>query len=348
MKYAMFPFVNTGAGEFLAGTSLTLTKTGLAAATSFTQITGSISVAAGTLGANNTVGYFQSITSGGLDSAGGALVGQRISIRPHASDTGNMTTVGTYYGLDNTSGVANTTAVGSGTNIGIFLDGKGWGVSMMSSVDDIRIASGQMASNQNGANLTLVAGDGAGTSKNGGTVTISAGNKTSGGSEGAITLNISGDVSTGPAAYVQFAINSVAQMGFGGNTNNGGVTVPIADGANWGLGKVNAPAQISAGATLQLTAGTSKQVQYLDFAAGGGAYTYNVDLLKGSGTAIIGSVMYFNIVKAASTNPTITFRNGSGGSTIISINNGTAQNIYVSFIFNGTDWKRLAYVVNAA
>lgn len=58
--------------------------------------------------------------------------------------------------------------------------------------------------------------------------------------------------------------------------------------------------------------------------------------------------MYFNVVKAASTNPTITFRNGSGGSTIISINNGTAQNIYVSFIFNGTDWKRLAYVVNAA
>ena len=188
----------------------------------------------------------------------------------------------------------------------------------------------------------------AGTSKNGGTVTISAGNKTSGGSEGAITLNISGDVSTGPAAYVQFAINSVAQMGFGGNTNNGGVTVPIADGANWGLGKVNAPAQISAGATLQLTAGTSKQVQYLDFAAGGGAYTYNVDLLKGSGTAIIGSVMYFNIVKAASTNPTITFRNGSGGSTIISINNASAQNIYCSFIYDGTNWKRLAYVVNAA
>jgi hypothetical protein len=108
-------------------------------------------------------------------------------------------------------------------------------------------------------------------------------------------------------------------------------------------------ASVSAAATDLLSVGSSPVTQTFTFAAGGGAYVYNIDLSKTllNGQAIVaGAIFNINITKAASTNPTINIRNGSGGSNIISINNASAQNWATQFMYDGTNWNRLVAVVN--
>jgi len=116
------------------------------------------------------------------------------------------------------------------------------------------------------------------------------------------------------------------------------------DGSNAGVGLVNAPAQIDSAGTDLLTVGTDNQVQRYDFAAGGGAYTYNIDL--DDTNAYEGAAFYIYIHKAASANPTINVRNKSGGSNIISLNNGNEEDYGCIFVFDGTDWQKLIVCLN--
>lgn len=116
------------------------------------------------------------------------------------------------------------------------------------------------------------------------------------------------------------------------------------DGAHLGTGRLTAPAQISGAATNLLTVGTDDQIQVLDFAAGGGAYTYNIDL--DTVAAFEGAVFYLKVTKAASTNPTIVVRNGSGGSSLVSLNNANAENYGGVFVFDGTNWNKIIFAKN--
>jgi hypothetical protein len=101
---------------------------------------------------------------------------------------------------------------------------------------------------------------------------------------------------------------------------------------------------IAAGTDL-LTVNVDAPVELFTFNAGAGAYTYDIDLDHTG--AVAGNMFMINITKAASTNPTIVVRDGSGGSTIISINNGTAENIQCLFMYTGTAWVRLEAIVNS-
>jgi hypothetical protein len=103
-------------------------------------------------------------------------------------------------------------------------------------------------------------------------------------------------------------------------------------------------AQVTAAADVTLIVGTSNPVRRYDFAAGGGTYTYNIDLSTAG--AANGDTFELYINKAASTNPTIVVRNGVAGATLVSLNNGSAQNYYSKFIFDGTNWLKMAFVLN--
>lgn len=122
-----------------------------------------------------------------------------------------------------------------------------------------------------------------------------------------------------------------------------GSSVYTEAGSNAAVGLVNSTSASSADTDL-LTVGTDNQVQYYTLSAGVGAYTYNIDL--DTTDAYEGSVFYINIDKAASTNPTINVRNGSGGSNILSINNASAENYGTMFIFDGTNWLRFICNIN--
>lgn len=115
-------------------------------------------------------------------------------------------------------------------------------------------------------------------------------------------------------------------------------------GGNVGLGQVNSPATITAAATNLLTIDTDEQVQRIDFGAGAGIYTYNIDLDLTD--AFEGACFWLYISKAASANPTIRVRNGSGGANLISLNNGLAQNYSMMFIFDGTNWLKQSGILN--
>lgn len=108
---------------------------------------------------------------------------------------------------------------------------------------------------------------------------------------------------------------------------------------------VNAPAAITAATTDLLTVGTDDPVQFYTVNAGAGAYAFNIDL--DTVGAKEGNFQELNIAKAASTNPTINIRNGSGGTNIVTaINNASAQNWYFKFVFDGTNWVRLVAHIN--
>ena len=107
---------------------------------------------------------------------------------------------------------------------------------------------------------------------------------------------------------------------------------------------------VSAAATDLLVPNVASVVETFTFAAGGGAYIYDIDLSKtypNGANVVAGTMFYINITKPASTNPTINVRNGSGGSNIISINNASAQNWATQFMYDGTNWIRLVAVVNS-
>jgi len=116
------------------------------------------------------------------------------------------------------------------------------------------------------------------------------------------------------------------------------------NGSHLGVGMITAPAQVTGSATNLLTVSLDDQVQVFDFAAGGGAYTYNIDL--DTVGAFEGAVFYLKITKAASTNPTIVVRDGSGGSTLVSLNNGNAENYGAVFVFDGANWVKLVFAKN--
>ncbi|HZO57460.1 MAG TPA: hypothetical protein VFB63_32410, partial [Bryobacteraceae bacterium] len=135
----------------------------------------------------------------------------------------------------------------------------------------------------------------------------------------------------------------IGWLGVNGNTDGIAIQTLRAyeDGAQIGTGRLNAPAQISAGATNLLTVGSDDQVQVFDFAAGAGAYTYNIDL--DTAGAFEGAVFFIKIKKAASANPTIVIRNGSGGTTLLALNSIAAEVYSGHFIFDGTNWIKWIY-----
>lgn len=107
---------------------------------------------------------------------------------------------------------------------------------------------------------------------------------------------------------------------------------------------INVVPTVTAAGTNLLTVGLDAQTELFSFGAGGGAYTYNIDLDKVG--AIAGNSFSISITKAASTNPTIVVRNGSAGTTLISINNASAQTWDTLFVYNGTDWVKVRAVLN--
>ncbi len=117
-----------------------------------------------------------------------------------------------------------------------------------------------------------------------------------------------------------------------------------AEGSMNALGKYNAPAQIIAAGTDLLTVHTDNQVQFYDYAAGAGAYTHYIDLDLTN--AYEGAIFYIYIKKAASTNPTTIVRNGSGGATLISLNNANAENYACMFIYTGSAWVKFLCALN--
>lgn len=113
---------------------------------------------------------------------------------------------------------------------------------------------------------------------------------------------------------------------------------PCDDASNHAWGKVNSVSTVSAGATLDLVVGTDKSIQRFDFDAGGGAYTYYIDLDLLSSDLFEGAMFHLRIDKAASTNPTITVRNGTAGSTLKSINGASAEFWTLDFVYSGSAW----------
>lgn len=115
---------------------------------------------------------------------------------------------------------------------------------------------------------------------------------------------------------------------------------------NVGVGFVTST-NISANGNFNFAVGTTDQVQLFNAANGSGNYTYNVDLDAANG-AFEGAIAEINVVKLASTQPTIAIRNGIGGSNIASINSNAAQTWHGRFVFDGTAWKKLSVVISDA
>lgn len=285
----------------------------------------------------NFVAFKSRFISGGIASTGaGNAMGMQTVFRPHASDTADPAYIGAIFDLVDSNDNPTTTNVGSASKIGIIFRGVGWSSNLMSLDSDVAFAAGQQITNDNGKSFSIVAGDGNGTDKNGGGINLTGGAATGTGTHGGITLSVQG-------SNTNIAFRSVTTQKIGFNTING--MQALADGMQIGMGRVTAPAQVSAAATTTLTVGTNDSQQRFDFAAGGGAYTYNIDLIKSAGE-VEGCQFELYISKAASTNPTIVVRNGSGGATLVSLNNGTAQNWYMKFVFDGTNWVKQAAIIN--
>ena len=107
--------------------------------------------------------------------------------------------------------------------------------------------------------------------------------------------------------------------------------------SNHSLGQVNQGSAVTAAGGELLTLGTDEQVQRFNLDAGSGAYTYNIDFDKSG--AWEGAAWWVFLDKEASINPTITFRDGSAGSTIASYNGVTKEERYLVFVYDGTNWK---------
>jgi len=316
--------------------TLTNTPTGTATDTQYFYSNTTFS-ASYDLAAANFHAFHARFVSNGLAATGaGNVFGFHATFVPHASDTAGPAYIGAIFDLANSGGIPLSSDVGSASKIGIIFRGVGWASNVMSLNSDMAFAAGQQITNDNGKSMSIVAGDGNGTDKNGGGINLTGGAATGTGTHGGITLSVQG-------TNTNISFRSVTTQKIAFNTLNG--MQAVADGMQIGMGRVTASAQVSSGTTVTLTVGTNDSQQRYDFAAGGGAYTYNIDLIKSAGE-VEGCQFELYIKKAASTNPTIVVRNGSGGSTLLSINNASAQNWYTKFVFDGSNWVKQAAIIN--
>ena len=96
---------------------------------------------------------------------------------------------------------------------------------------------------------------------------------------------------------------------------------------------------ISAAATAILRPGFDAMANRWQMSAGGGAYTYNIDLDIDS--AVDGDRFDLRFHFDNTVNPTVVIRNGSGGSTILSLNNATGAiwRPKTILVYNGSGWQ---------
>lgn len=93
---------------------------------------------------------------------------------------------------------------------------------------------------------------------------------------------------------------------------------------------------ISAAATNLLTLEIDAQSTRFSMGAGGGAYTYNIDL--DTVGALEGDVFKVWVAMPSSTNPSVVFRNGSGGATLHTLNTASATRYACEFHYTGANW----------
>lgn len=91
---------------------------------------------------------------------------------------------------------------------------------------------------------------------------------------------------------------------------------------------------IGAAGTLTLSPRVNRQVYRLAYAAGGGAYTHFVDLLPTN--ALEGDHFIITVSMPSSVNPTVTFRNGSAGPTLTTLNTAIAQKWFIWAEYDST------------
>ena len=83
---------------------------------------------------------------------------------------------------------------------------------------------------------------------------------------------------------------------------------------------------VTAAATLLLNVSSSNQVNGINFTAGTGPYTYNIDF--DAVGAMPGDIFELTINLPSSANPTVLVRNGSGGATLLTLNSGGSSKQY--------------------
>ena len=121
---------------------------------------------------------------------------------------------------------------------------------------------------------------------------------------------------------------------------------PVANGM-FGAGMVTGPSNISANTTSNLTFGAVDPVQFYNYANGAAAYVHNIDLDTANG-AFEGAIFKFALTKTASNNGTYIFRNGIGGSNIVSVQGTNNIESYAcEFIFDGTAWRKFQVIKNS-
>jgi hypothetical protein len=105
---------------------------------------------------------------------------------------------------------------------------------------------------------------------------------------------------------------------------------------------------ITAAATIDLFPGFSAAKNRWQMSAGAGAYTYNIDLDGIS--AVDGDVIELRFHFDNTANPTVNIRQGSGGSTIRSLNNttGAIWRPFVRLVCNGSGWQEDDYHLSLA
>lgn len=100
---------------------------------------------------------------------------------------------------------------------------------------------------------------------------------------------------------------------------------------------------LSVAGTDLLTLDTDAQVRRYSATAGVGVYTYNIDL--DTAGALEGDTILVRIAMAASTNPTVVVRNGSGGATLETFNVALTTFYACQFVYTGSAW--VTFSVNA-
>ena len=100
------------------------------------------------------------------------------------------------------------------------------------------------------------------------------------------------------------------------------------------LGKVVGNATVSSAGTLELDIVNNQQVQRCGFSAGGGPYTYNIDLLTDG--VLNGDFFEIYVNLPSSTNPSVVFRNGAGGATLATLNVASSTKYNCRFVYADT------------
>lgn len=105
-----------------------------------------------------------------------------------------------------------------------------------------------------------------------------------------------------------------------------------------GFAKYTDHGSYSVAGTEVLYPGFSGECHKYSLIVGAGTYTRNIDLDTVS--AVTGDVFELKFTFLNTTNPTVVIRQGAGGSTLVSLNNGTGANWFpkLRFVFNGTGW----------